>query len=59
MPRDLGFPPAPEALPFAVYDNHTHFDIADRDEISADNGLSVEEQLERAEQEVSKDDGHE
>lgn len=41
--RDLEFPPAPEALPFAVYDNHTHFDIADGDTV-----VSVAEQLEKA-----------
>jgi TatD DNase family protein len=41
--RDLEFPPAPEALPFSVYDNHTHFDIADGDTV-----VSVAEQLEKA-----------
>ena len=41
--RDLEFPPAPEALPFSVYDNHTHFDIAD-----GDTHVSVSEQLEKA-----------
>ena len=41
--RDLEFPPAPEPLPFPVYDNHTHFDIADGDTL-----VSVTEQLEKA-----------
>jgi len=41
--RDLEFPPAPDALPFPVYDNHTHFDIAD-----GDTAVSVAEQLEKA-----------
>ena len=41
--RDLEFPPAPEALPFSVYDNHPHFDIADGDTL-----VSVVEQLEKA-----------
>jgi TatD DNase family protein len=41
--RDLEFPPAPEPLPFPVYDNHTHFDIADGDTL-----VSVAEQLEKA-----------
>lgn len=41
--RDLAFPPEPEALPFAVYDNHTHVDIADGEE-----SRGVVEQLERA-----------
>ena len=29
--RDLSYPPAPEPLPVAVYDNHTHLEIADGD----------------------------
>lgn len=41
--RDLEYPPIPEPLPFAVYDNHTHFDIAD-----GERTLGVAEQLERA-----------
>ena len=41
--RDLEFPPAPEPLPFPVYDNHTHFDIADGDTL-----VSFAEQCEKA-----------
>ena len=41
--RDLTYPPLPEALPVAVYDNHTHMEIADGDE-----PLDYRAQLERA-----------
>nr|WP_153685393.1 TatD family hydrolase [Agromyces agglutinans] len=44
--RDGGaadYPPAPEALPVAVYDNHTHLEIAD-----GALPLSVDEHLDRA-----------
>ena len=41
--KDLTHPPAPEALPVAVYDNHTHLEIADGDE-----PLDFRIQLERA-----------
>lgn len=41
--RDLSFPPEPEELPFGVYDNHTHFDIADGDETR-----DISDQLDRA-----------
>lgn len=43
LKRDLEFPPAPEPLTVAVYDNHTHLEIAD-----GDNPLSPEESLDRA-----------
>lgn len=43
LKRDLEFPPAPEPLKVAVYDNHTHLEIAD-----GDNPLSPEESLDRA-----------
>ncbi|WP_029144619.1 TatD family hydrolase [Microbacterium luticocti] len=42
--RDVSYPPAPEALPVPVYDNHCHLEIADGDE----GGLTLDEQLERA-----------
>lgn len=41
--KDLSHPPAPEALPVAVYDNHTHLEIADGDE-----PIDFRAQLERA-----------
>jgi TatD DNase family protein len=41
--RDLSYPPLPEALPVAVYDNHTHLEIADGDE-----PIDYRQQLERA-----------
>lgn len=41
--RDLRYPPLPEPLKIATYDNHTHLDIEDGDE-----PLSVQEQLDRA-----------
>ena len=41
--KDLSHPPAPEALPVAVYDNHTHLEIADGDE-----PIDYRVQLERA-----------
>jgi TatD DNase family protein len=41
--RDLRYPPLPEPLEIATYDNHTHLDIEDGDE-----PLSVQEQLDRA-----------
>ena len=43
LKRDLEFPPLPEPLTVAVYDNHTHLEIAD-----GDNPLSPEESLDRA-----------
>ncbi len=41
--KDLSHPPLPEPLPCAVYDNHTHLEIADGDE-----PIDFREQLERA-----------
>ena len=41
--KDLSHPPLPEPLPVAVYDNHTHLEIADGDE-----PIDYREQLERA-----------
>lgn len=40
----MSYPPLPEALEVATYDNHTHFDIAYGDE-----ALSTEQQLDKAE----------
>jgi TatD DNase family protein len=41
--RDLSYPPAPEPLPVAVYDNHTHLEISDGDQ-----PLDYHEQVHRA-----------
>jgi TatD DNase family protein len=41
--RDLSYPPLPEALVVAVYDNHTHLEIADGEE-----PLDYRDQLDRA-----------
>ena len=41
--RDLSYPPLPEALVVAVYDNHTHLEIAD-----GETALDYREQLDRA-----------
>lgn len=41
--RDLSFPPLPEPLTVATYDNHTHLEIAD-----GENPLPPEENLRRA-----------
>ncbi|TXN31044.1 TatD family hydrolase [Lacisediminihabitans profunda] len=41
--RDLSYPPLPEALVVAVYDNHTHLEIAD-----GEDPLDYREQLDRA-----------
>ena len=41
--RDLSYPPAPDALPVGVYDNHTHLEIADGDQ-----PIDYHEQLHRA-----------
>ena len=41
--RDLSYPPAPEPLPVAVYDNHAHLEISDGDE-----PLDFHEQVHRA-----------
>lgn len=41
--RDLSYPPLPEPLPVAVYDNHTHLEISDGDE-----PIEYREHLERA-----------
>ena len=41
--RDLSYPPLPEPLPVAVYDNHTHLEISDGDE-----PIDYREHLERA-----------
>lgn len=43
--RDVSYPPAPEPLPVAVYDNHCHLEIEDGAEKG---GLSLDEQLDRA-----------
>lgn len=40
--RDVSYPPAPEPLPIAVYDNHTHLEIEDGE------GLPLDEQMRRA-----------
>ncbi|HAN23783.1 MAG: TatD family deoxyribonuclease [Microbacterium sp.] len=42
--KDLRYPDAPEPLAVAVYDNHTHLEIAD-----GDSPLTLVEQLDRAE----------
>ena len=41
--RDLSYPPLPEPLPVAVYDNHTHLEISDGDQ-----PIDYREHLERA-----------
>ena len=41
--RDLSYPPLPESLPVAVYDNHTHLEISD-----GDTPLTYLEHVERA-----------
>ena len=41
--RDLSYPPSPEALVVAVYDNHTHLEIAD-----GENPMHYREHLDRA-----------
>ena len=41
--KDLRYPEPPEPLAVAVYDNHTHLEIADGEE-----GLPLDEQLDRA-----------
>lgn len=41
--RDLSYPPAPEALPVGIYDNHTHLEIADGEQ-----WIEYPEQLQRA-----------
>ena len=41
--RDLSYPPLPEPLPVAVYDNHTHLEISDGDQ-----PIDYNEHLERA-----------
>jgi TatD DNase family protein len=38
----VSYPPAPEPLPVAVYDNHTHLEIEDGE------GLPLDEQMRRA-----------
>lgn len=43
--RDRSYPPLPEPLPVATYDNHTHLDMADGDQ-----PIDYLEQLDRAEQ---------
>ena len=43
--RDLSYPPAPEALPVGIYDNHTHLEIAD-----GENPIHYLEHLDLAEQ---------
>ncbi len=47
--RDVSYPPAPEPLAVAVYDNHCHLEIADGGpSTGSGTGLSLDEQLERA-----------
>ena len=41
--RDVSYPPSPEPLGVALYDNHCHLEIQDGDE-----AMSLDEQLERA-----------
>ena len=41
--RDLSYPPLPSALTVGVYDNHTHLEIADGDQL-----LDYREHLDRA-----------
>ena len=41
--RDLSYPPLPEPLPVAVYDNHTHLEISDGEQ-----PIDYHEHLERA-----------
>ncbi|MDQ1556872.1 MAG: TatD DNase family protein [Actinomycetota bacterium] len=45
QPRDLEYPPLPEALVVGVYDNHTHLEIADG---GPDGALDYREHLDRA-----------
>ena len=46
--RDLSYPPLPEPLPVAVYDNHAHLEIADGDLSSGSGPMDYREHLERA-----------
>ncbi|WP_213813689.1 TatD family hydrolase [Glaciihabitans sp. dw_435] len=43
QPRNLEYPPLPEALKVGIYDNHTHLEISD-----GNNPLDYREQLDRA-----------
>ena len=44
--RNLVFPPAPEPLPYAIVDNHTHMDLLDGEvEITARDALDTGEKL--------------
>jgi TatD DNase family protein len=48
---DRSYPPLPEPLGVAVYDNHTHLDFdgdAGREDAAGESPLSVDEQLDRA-----------
>lgn len=47
--RDVSYPPAPEPLPVAVYDNHTHLEIEDGPSTdSAPGALTLDDHLARA-----------
>ena len=46
--RDLSYPPLPEPLPVAVYDNHAHLEIADGDLSSGSAPMDYREHLDRA-----------
>ena len=46
--RDLSYPPLPEPLPVAVYDNHAHLEIADGDLSSGAGPMDYREHLELA-----------
>lgn len=46
--RDLSYPPLPEPLPVAVYDNHAHLEIADGDLSTGSGPMDYREHLDRA-----------
>lgn len=46
--RDLSYPPAPEPLPVAVYDNHAHLEIADGELDGGAGSMDFREHLDRA-----------
>ncbi len=46
--RDLSYPPLPEPLPVAVYDNHAHLEIADGDLSNGSGPMDYREHLDRA-----------
>ncbi|MEO6942525.1 MAG: TatD family hydrolase [Terrimesophilobacter sp.] len=46
--RDLSYPPLPEPLPVAVYDNHAHLEIADGEVSTGSGPMDYREHLDRA-----------